>query len=195
MTRSRYVALMRKVRPLIYHIESARLASRKCDIVLRSAVGLSLPSWWPVLRRRALVMNTDGCNWRRAKWSWLDLKLIHAMYRPACAAASRIVNFSEVLCEDFGSAIVSKIRFIACWDPGPRSEALRDSTREQFGIARPFALVINGRPDDFHVHFPTEQLSAALVMHFSLKNVSTALAEMDVPLYLTKHEGWIETSA
>jgi glycosyltransferase involved in cell wall biosynthesis len=56
-----------------------------------------------------------------------------------------------------------------------------------------FVLVINGRPETFHAQFPAEQLPANLVLHFNLKNVSTALAEMDVLLSLTKREGWIET--
>lgn len=56
-----------------------------------------------------------------------------------------------------------------------------------------FMLVINGRPENFHAQFPADQLPANLILHFNLKNVSTALADMDVLLSLTKREGWIET--
>jgi glycosyltransferase involved in cell wall biosynthesis len=56
-----------------------------------------------------------------------------------------------------------------------------------------FVLVINGRPENFHAQFSAEQLPANLVLHFNLKDVSTALVGMDVLLSLTKREGWIET--
>ncbi len=56
-----------------------------------------------------------------------------------------------------------------------------------------FILVVNGRPEDFHRQFNPDDLPGNLRCHFQLKNVSLALAEMDVLLSLTKREGWIET--
>lgn len=56
-----------------------------------------------------------------------------------------------------------------------------------------FVIVINGQPENFHSQFPADRLPANLVLHFNMKNVSAALAQMDVLLSLTKREGWIET--
>lgn len=56
-----------------------------------------------------------------------------------------------------------------------------------------FVLVLNGTPEAFHRAFQASDLPANLVVHFSLKDVSTALVEMDVLLSLTQRTGWVET--
>lgn len=56
-----------------------------------------------------------------------------------------------------------------------------------------FVLVLNGTSEAFYREFKAENLPPNLVMHFSLKDVSVALAEMDILLSLTQRTGWVET--
>lgn len=151
-TQLRRVGLVKNERPMLYYARSAMLATRECDIVLCCGVGLSFFAWWPVLRRRALVVNPDGCEWRRTKWSWLGRQLIRAMYWPALAAARSIVIDAEALREDFGAALGDKASYIAYQAPMPRRVALRDSTRERYGLVRPFVLVIARLEPENNVH-------------------------------------------
>lgn len=141
-TQTRQVGLLKTRRPLLYYIRSAMQASRECDIVLCCGVGLSFFAWWVVLRGRALIVNPDGCEWRRSKWSPLGRLLIRAMYTPALAAARRIVIDAEALRDDFGAALGNKARYIAYQAPAPRSPELQAATRERLQLSGPYLLVV-----------------------------------------------------
>lgn len=56
-----------------------------------------------------------------------------------------------------------------------------------------FLLVLNGREDMFEAQFPRDTRPANLEVRFNVKAISTALADMDLLLSLTRREGWIET--
>lgn len=56
-----------------------------------------------------------------------------------------------------------------------------------------FLLVLNGREDLFYGEFPKDGLPANLEVRFNVKEISTALSEMDLLVSLTRREGWIET--
>lgn len=129
-------------RPLAYYIESAKIATTECDIVLCCGVGLSVFAFWPVLHGKHLVINPDGCEWRRTKWSWLGRLVIRAMYWPALVAARRIVIDAEALREDFGSVLGSKTRYIGYQAPEPIKCMLPADIRYQLELVRPFVLVI-----------------------------------------------------
>ncbi|MEN9544090.1 MAG: hypothetical protein RLZZ598_923 [Pseudomonadota bacterium] len=151
-TRSCEVGLIKSERPLMYYARSANMAARECDILLCCGVGLSVFAWWPVFRGRALVVNPDGCEWRRTKWSRLGRLLIRAMYWPAIAAAQRIVIDAEALREDFGSALGNKARCIAYQAPEPRSATLQDTTKAQLALSRHFLLVIARLEPENNIH-------------------------------------------
>ncbi|WP_373473244.1 glycosyltransferase family 4 protein [Sphingorhabdus lacus] len=56
-----------------------------------------------------------------------------------------------------------------------------------------FVLVLNGTAEAFYGEFNQDDLPSNLVVYFSLKDVSVALAEMDILLSLTQRTGWVET--
>ena len=141
-TQLRSVGFSKDKRPFLYYIKSAVLATRECDVIVCCGVALSFFAFWPVLWGRALIINPDGCEWRRTKWSRLGRLLIRTMYVPALAAATRIVIDAEALRDDFGRALGDKTRYIGYQAPPPRLIPLRDTTREQWGLVRPYVLVI-----------------------------------------------------
>lgn len=155
-TQLRDVGFSKNERPLAYYIKSVSLATRECDIIVCCGVALSFFAFWPVLRGRALVVNPDGCEWRRTKWSWLGRLLVRAMYPPALAAATRIVIDAEALRDDFGSALGDKARYIGYQAPQPNAAPLREVTREQWALSRPYVLVIARLEPENNIHLIVE---------------------------------------
>jgi glycosyltransferase involved in cell wall biosynthesis len=141
-TRLCNVGFTKSRRPLAYYVDSALDAARECDIVLCCGVGLSFFAFWPVLRGKVLLVNPDGCEWRRTKWSWLGRLLIRAMVTPALAAATRVILDAEALRSDFGRILGRKAHYIAYQAPAPRTAPLSETTRRTLQLTRPFALVI-----------------------------------------------------
>lgn len=138
----RQVGVGKNARPLAYYARSTALACRECDAVLCCGVGISVFALQPRLSGKPLIVNPDGCEWRRTKWSALGRQLIRAMYAPALAAAQHIVIDAEALREDFGAALGRKARYIAYQAPAPQAPALRPSTREALKLSKAYALVI-----------------------------------------------------
>jgi rhamnosyltransferase len=141
-TRIRNVGFSKDERPFWYYYKSTWLATRECDVVVCCGCGLSIFAFWPLMRGKALVINPDGCEWRRTKWSWLGRLAIRAMYVPALAAATRIVIDAEALRVDFGRALGKKASYIGYQAPKPNATPLRDLTRQQWGLSKPYVLVI-----------------------------------------------------
>lgn len=56
-----------------------------------------------------------------------------------------------------------------------------------------FILVLNGTAEAFNSEMEGRTLPPNLTLYFSLKDVSVALAEIDVLLSLTQRTGWVET--
>lgn len=141
-TELRNVGISKNERPLVYYFKSVFLACRECDVIFCCGVGLSVIAFWPLLRGRTLIVNPDGCEWRRTKWSRLGRLIIRAMYWPALAAAKRIVIDAEALREDFGAVLGHKAQYIGYQAPEPLAAALTDPVKQRFAIDRPFFLVI-----------------------------------------------------
>ena len=139
-TELRTVGCAKKERPFWYYFRSAYLAARECDVVLCCGVALSIFAFWPRLRGKALIVNPDGCEWRRTKWSPLGRLIVWAMYAPAMLAASRIVIDAEALREDF--ALGPEAWYVPYPAPEPRTSSLRASTRTDWKLDRPYALVV-----------------------------------------------------
>ncbi|WP_309091618.1 glycosyltransferase [Phenylobacterium sp.] len=139
-TSQRNVGFTKDSRKLRFYFRSAMLATRECDAVLCCSVPLSIFSFWPRLNGKPLIMNPDGCEWRRTKWSLLGRAAIAAMYVPAITAASRVVIDAEALREDFH--LGSKGVYIPYSAPEPAVHPLNERTRERVGITRPYMLLI-----------------------------------------------------
>lgn len=160
-TRLQRVGIEKNQRPLGYYIASCIQATRECDVIVCCGVGLSYFSLWPVLRGRTLVVNPDGCEWRRTKWSALGRLAIRAMYWPALAAARHIVIDSEALRADFGAALGKKARYIGYQAPAPRLTPLTEETRQRMSIARPFALVIARLEPENNIEMTVQAFNSA----------------------------------
>ncbi|RYG85321.1 MAG: DUF1972 domain-containing protein [Alphaproteobacteria bacterium] len=139
-TSQRNLGFTKDSRKLGFYFRSAMLATKECDIVLCCSVPLSIFSYWPRLHGKPLIMNPDGCEWRRTKWSAAGRLAIAAMYVPAMAAAHRVVIDAEALREDFH--LGKKAVYIPYSAPEPIVHPLRQTTRERLGIDRPYMLLI-----------------------------------------------------
>jgi glycosyltransferase involved in cell wall biosynthesis len=139
-TTQRNLGFTKDSRKFGFYFQSAILATRECDIVLCCSVPLSIFSYWPRLNGTPLIMNPDGCEWRRTKWSWLGRLAIAAMYVPAIAAATRVVIDAEALREDFH--LGRKGVYIPYSAPEPIAHELSERTRERVGVRRPYMLLI-----------------------------------------------------
>lgn len=108
-----YVPLKRnKSAGITYYFESVSKALDTCDIVLCCGVAISVAAFIPRIYGKKLIINPDGCEWRRTKWSKVGRLLIRAMYFPALLFADRIVIDSEALREDFHQRFSFKSVFI-----------------------------------------------------------------------------------
>ncbi|WP_426026893.1 glycosyltransferase [Brevundimonas sp. TWP2-3-4b2] len=139
-TALRSVGCTKKDRPFWYYFRSAYLASRECDVILCCGVALSIFAFWPGLRGKALIVNPDGCEWRRTKWSRLGRLIVWAMYAPAMLAAKRIVIDAEALRSDF--RLSTEAWYIPYSAPEPKAAALTHATREAYALDRPYVLVV-----------------------------------------------------
>ncbi len=128
-------------RPLLYYLESIRRSTRECDLVLSCGVGVSVFSIFAIIRKRVLIVNPDGCEWRRAKWSWLGRLIIRAMYFPALFVAERVVLDSQALREDFSGFVRRKSVYIPYQAPSPE-DAASVPVVPDFEIPTRFLLVI-----------------------------------------------------
>lgn len=136
----RSVGFSKDKKPFRYYFRSAVLASDECDIVVCCGVGISAFSYWPRLRGKTFILNPDGCEWRRTKWSSAGRQAIRAMYWPAISAANRIVIDAEALRGDF--RLGDRARYIAYAAPEPSSPELDATTISKFALTKPFALAV-----------------------------------------------------
>jgi rhamnosyltransferase len=141
-TETRTVGVSKDEHPLRYYGRSTRMAVRECDVVLSCGVGISVFAVWPRLRGATLIVNPDGCEWKRTKWSRIGRVAIHAMYWPALRSANTIVLDAEALRGDFGLLGHHAAVYIPYEAPTPCAWPMDSETRDRYGIRRPFALVI-----------------------------------------------------
>jgi glycosyltransferase involved in cell wall biosynthesis len=141
-TSTRCVGFSKARNGLAFYRKSAALAAHECDVVLSCGVGISIFAFLVRLRGATLVVNPDGCEWRRSKWSMLGRLLIRAMYWPALAAAHYIIIDAEALREDFGLGSSLRTRYIGYQAPEPRLTPLTQATRDVLALTRPFVLCI-----------------------------------------------------
>lgn len=122
-----YIALNRKKSAGIgYYFESIAKAVFRCDIILCCGVGISVAAFIPKMCGRKLIINPDGCEWRRTKWSLLGRILIKLMYYPALLFADKIVIDAEALRNDFGKRFSSKSLYIPYQAIPPRLPGLSE---------------------------------------------------------------------
>lgn len=138
----RKVPYQKKADPFLYYASSAYLACQDCDIVLSCGCGISLFAFWPKWKSKRLLVNPDGCEWRRTKWPWWLRLIVRAVYTPTFLAADRIILDAEALREDMGDFHSPKFSYIGYQAPEPKVVELSTETRERLAINRPFVLII-----------------------------------------------------
>lgn len=136
------VGVQKSANPLRYYQKSTMLACEECDVVLCCSVGISIFAYWVRWRKRVLVLNPDGCEWRRTKWPILVRAILRAMYEPSMAAANHIVLDAVALANDFGPRFTKKTRYIPYQAPAPTYTALTQETRESLKLQKPYVLAI-----------------------------------------------------
>lgn len=141
-TSTRCVGVSKAKNGLSFYRKSAMLAAGECDVVMSCGVGVSIFAFLVRLRGATLVVNPDGCEWRRSKWSMLGRLLIRAMYWPALVASNYIIIDAEALREDFGLNNSLRTRYIGYQAPEPKLSPLTQATREAMALTRPFVLCI-----------------------------------------------------
>jgi glycosyltransferase involved in cell wall biosynthesis len=134
------VGLKKNSRPFAYYFRSVLAATRECDVVLCCGVPLSIFSYWPAMRSKSLIMNPDGCEWRRTKWSTLGRLALRMLYFPAIAGAQRIVLDAQALRQDFAQG--EKAVYIPYVAPEPCVRELSAAVSVRFTLNRPYALVV-----------------------------------------------------
>jgi rhamnosyltransferase len=141
-TSMRCIGLNKARNGLAFYRKSAMLAASECDVVMSCGVGISIFAFLVRLRGATLVVNPDGCEWRRSKWSLLGRIAIRMMYWPALTAANYVVIDAEALRNDFGLDSSARNRYIGYQAPEPRLTPMTKATRETFSLTRPFVLCI-----------------------------------------------------
>lgn len=141
-TSTKNIGINKSKNGISFYRKSAVMAADKCDIVISCGVGISIFALMVRLRGAILVVNPDGCEWRRSKWSIIGRLLIRAMYWPALAAAQYIIIDAEALREDFGLNRSARTRYIGYQAPEPHFTPLKQETIQALALSNQFVLCI-----------------------------------------------------
>jgi rhamnosyltransferase len=141
-TKIKCVGLSKNKTPFLYYWRSTSYSAKECDIVLSCGVGISLASFLPIINGKALIVNPDGCEWRRTKWNFFGRIIIKLMYWPALLCARKIVIDAESLRSDFNKVFSNKFEYIPYQSPEPHEGYLSKIDTERLLLFKPFMLVI-----------------------------------------------------
>jgi len=142
VTTTRQIGVRKSEKGLQYYARGAYLASRECDIVISLGAGISIFSVIPFVMGKRLIVNPDGAEWKRTKWSPLGRLAIRSMYYPALFFADRIVIDAEALRTDFPSMFRHKMTYIAYQQVQAPMVTDDETALSGLGIEAPFMLVI-----------------------------------------------------
>lgn len=107
----------KKSNGIIYYIESLFKAIIKCDVIFCCGVSISFLSFLPRVFGKKLIINPDGCEWERERWTKFQRFLIRVMYFPALLFANKIIVDSQSLKSDFGKLFNRKYVYIPYQNP------------------------------------------------------------------------------
>lgn len=102
----------RKSNGMIYYIESLFKSMFQCDIIFCCGVSISFMSFLPRILGKKLVVNPDGCEWKRSRWSWLQRAIIKSFFLPTFIFSNKIIIDSESLESDFSKLFKNKYVYI-----------------------------------------------------------------------------------
>lgn len=140
--RAVHIPIVKRLHPVRYYVAGLRRAMHECDVVFCCGVGIGAFALLPRIAGIPLVLNPDGCEWRRSKWSGVIRFGVRLSYAPAMWLADRIILDAEALREDFGRLVGQRAEYIGYQAPSPGIVPLSEVTRRRFALHRPFVLVI-----------------------------------------------------
>ena len=97
---------------ILYYFEAALRSSFRCDVIFCCGVGISFSAIIPKIFNRKLIINPDGCEWKRKKWSKFGRILLKLIFYPVLKIADKIIVDSEALKDDFGNSFSQKYIYI-----------------------------------------------------------------------------------
>ncbi len=97
---------------MIYYIESLFKSMFQCDIIFCCGVSISFMSFLPRILGKKLVVNPDGCEWKRSRWSLLQRIIIKSFFLPTFIFSNKIIIDSESLESDFSELFKNKYFYI-----------------------------------------------------------------------------------
>ena len=86
----------RKSNGIVYYIESLFKSIFDCNIIFCCGVSISFLSFLPRILGKKLIINPDGCEWKRSKWSILQRVLIKSFFLPTFIFSNKIIIDSKV---------------------------------------------------------------------------------------------------
>tara|TARA_B100000963_G_scaffold145781_1_gene126971 strand:- start:5030 stop:6115 length:1086 start_codon:yes stop_codon:yes gene_type:complete len=111
--RFKYVILKTsKSNGMIYYIESLFKSMFQCDIIFCCGVSISFMSFLPRILGKKLVVNPDGCEWKRSRWSWIQRAIIKSFFLPTFIFSNKIIIDSQSLEFDFSKLFKKKYFYI-----------------------------------------------------------------------------------
>jgi glycosyltransferase involved in cell wall biosynthesis len=132
------------IQSIPYDILSMLHASRKADVLL--ILGVSGCSFLPVFRlffRRKIIVNIDGLEWKRAKWSGPARSFLKYSEKMAVRHADVVVADSHVLVEYVRKEYGKEAVFIPYGGDHAKKVPIADETREIFPFVNsPYAFKV-----------------------------------------------------
>lgn len=95
------IGLSKDKAPIRYYLRSYLRARASADLIVCCGVGISIFAGLSTMGGPPIILNPDGCEWRRSKWSPLGRLSIKLMTYIAIFFAKVIVLDSEALRSDF----------------------------------------------------------------------------------------------
>ena len=103
---------LRKVFEIFYDIYFTIKCSFFCDIIYALGIGTSISLIVPRLFRRISIVNVDGLEWRRSKFSLMEKILLKAMFLMCCTLSNIIIVDNSNLINYINKKYHKKIIFI-----------------------------------------------------------------------------------
>ncbi len=97
---------------MIYYVESLFKSLFKCDVIFCCGVSISFMSFLPRILGKKLIVNPDGCEWKRSRWSRLQRAIIKSFFLPTFLFSNKIIIDSESLESDFSELFKNKYFYI-----------------------------------------------------------------------------------
>jgi len=137
------VGVLKSRHPVLFYLKSSFMAANQCAVILSCGVGVFLGAFYIRARGKRLVVNPDGLEWKRSKWSRFGRVVIKVMYWPAIFCANKVIIDSKALAKYFSASAQMKMTYIPYQAiPVPGLNILERPPQSQISLSKPYLLVI-----------------------------------------------------